>query len=566
MPRIIQSKDILRIANSALCGLWLGVSWLYPINTTGAILSWIFAAHLIHIIQKQKTTYKELVIIGIVSQTIGFYWLYPTISTFSGLPTPIPLVVFALFALFATGQFAFTLWLYRAINNALPTVKSRAANEHNKASPFKNILSVTTAWLIAELIYFKIFPWKIGHTQIALPIFVQSADLLGPSLITVIIFWSTASLIELLKTPAKWRKLDHPRLLFASLLLSSILPCAVNLYYGKKQIAYYSRLAQEQKNSFIKINLAQANISLFEKHQEDSLILNIEKHIPLSQADADLYIWPETAITSWFPSSIRSRSESNAAIFDQILKKIELAKTQNKNQLQRDNFALIVGALSYEANERQKEQKESLHNSVFAVLNSEEILPPYHKKILMPFGEYMPLAKLFPFLKKLNRVVGDFSGGREQVIFNLEKISANLKLAPLICYEDVIPSMAEAATRKGATLLVNLTNDGWFGESLAPIQHHQIASFRAIENRRYLARATNTGLSGIVNPIGQTVKMAEQFRPASLEGEVLLLNNQTMFIKIGGESTIKIFSLLVGVLLIIKEISKLRSKKINNFS
>jgi apolipoprotein N-acyltransferase len=98
--------------------------------------------------------------------------------------------------------------------------------------------------------------------------------------------------------------------------------------------------------------------------------------------------------------------------------------------------------------------------------------------------------------------------------------ASTLKVSPLICYEDTVPALAREASRKGAELLINITSDSWFGRTLAPRQHHLIASFRAIENRRFLIRATNTGLSGVVDPLGRTIASIPPFAEGTATAQV----------------------------------------------
>ena len=104
-----------------------------------------------------------------------------------------------------------------------------------------------------------------------------------------------------------------------------------------------------------------------------------------------------------------------------------------------------------------------------------------------------------------------------------------LKVAPLICYEDTVPRPAREAALGGAELLVNLTYDTWFGRSAAPHEHHLIAAFRAIENRRFLVRATNTGLSAVVDPLGRTIARLPAFSEGAVAAKVVLLDDRTLY-------------------------------------
>jgi apolipoprotein N-acyltransferase len=146
----------------------------------------------------------------------------------------------------------------------------------------------------------------------------------------------------------------------------------------------------------------------------------------------------------------------------------------------------------------------------------------------------MPLASYIPGLKALNAKAGVFGAGTETKVFAYPMRRPDgseyaLKVSPLICYEDTVPSLSREATRKGAELLVNLTSDAWFGRSLAPHQHHLIAAFRAIENRRFLVRSTTTGLSAIVDPLGRTIARIPSFSEGTITATVGLLEEATPY-------------------------------------
>jgi apolipoprotein N-acyltransferase len=191
------------------------------------------------------------------------------------------------------------------------------------------------------------------------------------------------------------------------------------------------------------------------------------------------------------------------------------------------NNPLLIGALAYN-------QDKEIFNSAFAILNSGTVLEPYHKQILMPFGEFMPMASTFPFLEKLNPNVPNFTAGTEEKVFEYPMVRGDdtfyeARVSPLICYEDVIADIARRSVEKGAQLLVNITNDGWFGDSLAPYQHDLIARFRAVENRRFLVRSTNTGFTSLIAPTGRLVDSIPPFSEGTLLAEVTLMSYITLY-------------------------------------
>jgi apolipoprotein N-acyltransferase len=148
----------------------------------------------------------------------------------------------------------------------------------------------------------------------------------------------------------------------------------------------------------------------------------------------------------------------------------------------------------------------------------------------MPFGEYTPFSDWFPWLQEINHTAGNFIAGNSTKVFSYKLSDGReVKLSPLICYEDVVPRLAQQAAAAGAEILINQTNDVWFGNTVAPYQHHMIASFRAIENRRFLLRSTNTGVTAVVDPLGRTLAALPPYTETSLPMEVSLLNYQSTF-------------------------------------
>jgi apolipoprotein N-acyltransferase len=150
--------------------------------------------------------------------------------------------------------------------------------------------------------------------------------------------------------------------------------------------------------------------------------------------------------------------------------------------------------------------------------------------ILMPFGEYTPFSSWLPWLEEINSTAAQFTAGAAPAVLSFPLSSGvQAKLSPLICYEDVVPQIAREATQLGAELLINQTNDAWFGRTVAPYQHHMIASWRAIENRRYLLRSTNTGLTAVVDPLGRTAASLLPFTEGVLPLDVELLSEKTLY-------------------------------------
>jgi len=146
------------------------------------------------------------------------------------------------------------------------------------------------------------------------------------------------------------------------------------------------------------------------------------------------------------------------------------------------------------------------------------MLGRYDKRHLVPFGEYVPLRKLLFFVDPLaGGAIGEFAPGREATVFS----TSIGRFGVIICYEAIFPDEVRNFFLGGADFLVNITNDAWFGRSAAPAQHLAMAAFRAIENRTYLLRAANTGISAIVAPDGRIVQASRLFTPAVLSATIV---------------------------------------------
>jgi len=168
-------------------------------------------------------------------------------------------------------------------------------------------------------------------------------------------------------------------------------------------------------------------------------------------------------------------------------------------------------------------------NSAFLVDPHGTVAAVYRKMHLVPFGEYVPVKPLLFFVGPLVEAVSDFSEGDRMVMLPV----AGHLASTAICYEVVYPDLARQATRLGSQLLTTITNDAWFGRSSAPWQHFEMASLRAIEQGRYLARSANTGISGIVDPYGRVVIRSGLFEQASLVGEIRFLTSRTIYSRTG---------------------------------
>lgn len=499
------SAQFLKSTLSALIiACLIAFAWHFPDQYAGAAMAWLAVLGLVYLARSNYKPYRIIYFCGIIVQLIGFHWLHYTIVNFGNFPTLIATLILLLFAFFGGLQFVIFILIFR-----------------NLPARFKaSGLAIPLAWTGAAAIPIRIFPWYMGHTQLPFSYLAQIADIGGALLISFLMFWLVDSFWL-------WRK-EEKRLPLYPALVAFILA----LIYGWSGVNNTNILLKTADNR-IPVALVQGNISITDKHKQSLRSKNLRKHYQLSREyfqEPLLLIWPETTIMRWINSELRSVKESPY---------LSLLQSQ---------AALLTGVLTYK-------DKSRFFNSAFVIQPDGKITPPYHKQILMPFGEYIPFGDILPFLRSIYPIE-DFTAGSSASVFDIKFDEHQLKVSPLICYEDLVSDISREAVLKGAELLVNLTNDAWYGDSAAPYQHHQIAAFRAIENRRFLIRATNSGFSGIVDPSGRTVSYLPLFKADTLKDSILPLKEKTFYTRYLGQWFWQLLTILCACLMAYRKVIK----------
>jgi len=200
----------------------------------------------------------------------------------------------------------------------------------------------------------------------------------------------------------------------------------------------------------------------------------------------------------------------------------------------------LFGSVSYSA------QDDNFFNSAYLLSPAGEIAGKYDKVHLVPYGEYVPLRDVFPFIKKLTAGMGDFGTGVGYYPLSM----GDKKIGVLICYEGILPFAARMYKKESADLLVNITNDAWFGATSAPFQHFSMAVFRAVETRLYLVRAANTGISGIIDPGGRIIAKTDIFREDALKGYIKFVSMPAFYARYGDLVAAACFLLMIFYFLI----------------
>ncbi len=344
-------------------------------------------------------------------------------------------------------------------------------------------LALPSVWMVFEALqtcFMTGFPWMLlGYAlRPALPL-VQIADLAGVygvSWLVMLINVAVADVACALAARRTWR----PCATSATLACAALAACAL---YGVWRL----RLLDVPPLRSLRVAVVQANIPSLVKHDttRDSDIL--QRHVLLSEAAAqehpELIIWPETALPGYFFErrlSYRTVTRLVASL----------------------NIPLITGLARY----------DMLDDASLRYFNSAAIIEPsglvssiYDKRHLVMFGEYVPFERYLPFLKLVTPIEGSFaSGALDRGIVHISRAGGTTVFKVLICFEDVFGHLARVLPDAPADVLLNLTNDGWFRSSPGPYQHAALSAFRAIEQRRPLVRATNSGVTTIIDRLGRT--------------------------------------------------------------
>ena len=406
----------------------------------------------------------------------GIYWIYISLHDIGGMP------------FWMAGLATFLLCSFLALFPALVGYSAKRS-AHTLASAA--ILWVLSEWVRSWI--FTGFPWlAVGYSQVPFSPLAGYAPILGVFGAGLAVTVSASLLVLIAQN-------RHRRVAFAGILTIWMIGGAASLVNWTIPIGKPTKVA-----------LIQGNIAQEMKWDESIAIQTVNQYLGMAkQAQAELVILPETAL----PLAIDLAQKNMAQ--DQVLAPFKTIAVQ-------DHKAILVGAVS--------QKSEAYFNSMLGI-STIDAIQTYHKSHLVPFGEFIPLKSVFGWIYRdwLNMPLSDLSRGSQK---QKPMQMAGQKLAVNICYEDVF---GEEIIRQlpEATLLVNTSNDAWYGRSNAAEQHLQFSQMRALETGRMVLRATNTGATAIISNKGDVLATVPQFTTIILNGTVQGYTGSTPFIRWG---------------------------------
>jgi apolipoprotein N-acyltransferase len=428
---------------------------------------------------------------GAVSSIGILYWTSFVVVRYGGLSLPVGVAVMVLLAM-AVALF--------------PSVFAWVVGRGIAAFGPSALLLAPAVWVATELLrnrtFFR-FPWcLLGYSQQPNILFIQTARFGAVYAVSFLVAGAASVLAYLLVE----RRAGHRRL--------AVLGLAVVLGFVVADGALeLSRPIPEAGRE--RVALVQARILQEEKWDEARAIANVGEHLDLTRraagGGARLVVWPESSLPDFFDEGP--------------------PVARNLRNLAREaELYLLFG----------NDDREEDGNGGVRVFVGAKMLSPagdlayrYHKIRLVPFGEYVPMQPILTLggrvAAKLVQQVADFTPGHELSLASVDGHSAGA----FICYEAIFPELVRGFAAGGAELLVNITNDAWYGRTSAPHQHLAMAAFRAVENGKYLVRAANTGITAVIDPRGRILEQTPLFERTVLVRDVPWVRGETFYVRHG---------------------------------
>lgn len=420
---------------------------------------------------------------------IGFYWLIDTMVRFGFIPLSLSLIFFAIIGLGNGVRLGLCAWWLRR-------------TEHPESPWWLRLVLPAGVYVAFDYLFPRVFPWYLAFLQLPGLPFIQLADLTGVHGVTFLLVVCNTVVAAFVPYPGQPEPVVR-RLMGVGLVGLLLLQGSYGLW-RMQQVT-----AAMQQAPPLRLGLIQPNMGISEKYGGLERKAQLDLQFGLSAATLnqhpDLIIWPE----SMYPFGVPEHM--------QHLPWPSMSET--------DNVYWLIGALTSSG----QGSARQVFNSALLLAPDGRILGRYHKQQLLAFGEYIPLQRYLPFLRGISPTIGNLSPGPGGIV----TLPNGVSLGPLICYEDIVPELGRQAVRQGAQVLVNLTNDMWFGNTRAPYQHRALAAFRAVENRVYLVRVTNTGLTSIIDALGREQVALPMFQGETLVHTIQPLRTASLYTRFG---------------------------------
>ena len=422
---------------------------------------------------------------GLCAHLGVYHWLIDMLRDFGYLPLPLAVLGYVL-----------VCWVQSALFATWGALSFHASRRW-KLGP---VFAAPALYILCEWLFPSLFPSFLANSQYRRIVLIQGCELYGVLGLSFLIALASSVSVAVLA----WATHRNERFPAAGVGAIAIALAAL-LTFGFRSVARVDE-AVARSDKRLRVGIVQANMGIYQKTEmpEEGLRRHRDQSMQCEQQGAELIVWPESAYYFALDPNI---TNVKPAVLGRL------------------HTPLLFGGMRIAEGERGRE----LFNSAFLTDADGNIKGSYDKTHLLAFGEYLPLGEWLPILYQYSPQTSLFTRGRHVRPLEFK----NMRIGTLICYEDILPSFVRRAMSDWPDVLINLTNDAWFGQSHEPRIHLALATFRAVEQRRFLVRATNTGISAIIDPTGRILQETPIFARANIVADVVGLTEGTLYQEVG---------------------------------
>ena len=475
-----------------LLGGFFSLDWT---GADGWWITWISMAGFLTVAARSTPRGAALyaLLFGAISLGLSFSWAEQMLAYVMNQEGTNPRIVFSLLV-------AWESLLFVIVGYSVATIRRQHATVTGMLIPI-------CLWIVLEAFLPRVFRWTLAHSQLGALTLVQSIDLGGTSTVSLMVLsiaFLPTLILDMLSPKTQLRRSAARRGL-------AVCACVfvATLGYGVVRTS----LLDQRAGTPIQIGVVQEDPSL-------RVGLPNMRERSLAMKDVDLFIWPESTL------GVHSGELTSFADPDHVL---ELSKPPmiNSEYLVGLPASVILGGRSFYGD---RDTETPVYQTAFLVDTNGEIVDRYHKRSLLPLGEYVPGEKTYPELHDWFQLGEYFEPGTSDSPLT---IPGGHKIGVIICYEDTLAEVTRKTVAAGAELLVCIINDSAFESPVARRQHLKLARLRAIENRRYLVRSAGTGISCIINPWGSYDQYLDADLTGAFQSEVHLRRDKTLYQVLG---------------------------------
>ncbi|HOX46549.1 MAG TPA: apolipoprotein N-acyltransferase [Myxococcota bacterium] len=458
---------------------------------------------------------------GTITNTGGFYWIVGMLMDFGHL------------AAWAAVPIATLLWVYQGLVFALWLLLWALLERRTRLGAW---LLAPVCFLVAEFGVWFLFPWYYANSQHSVLPLIQVCELGGVGLLGFALLAVNGLLFDAL---GLWR--ERRRAALARLGVALAVPLLL-AGYGWLRMAQVDAAAEAAPK--LRIGLVEADVGIWEKEDpakiRDNLVLHQRLSVELAARGAELIVWPETSFQP--PLAVYRPAGQEGLTRTRVLSRdvAEIPQSPSVPPAHADedtragtrledivapqrgfSTPLLFGALTFRRNPDARHARHpglDLLNSAILLDGQGKVLGTYDKVYLLMFGEYIPLGDHFPVFYEWLPEAGSLTRGDRVAVLPFGRF----RLGVMVCYEDILLAFSRELANQRPNVLINVTNDAWFGKTAEPYLHLALAIFRTVESRLPLIRSTNTGVSCFVDPVGRVTQ------ETSLEGAETLLEDVPM--------------------------------------